>query len=98
MRRYIPSSQVHKTVEINAADVRIPLRELAVETRQDFQTYWAQAYFSGSPTQNAALEIRSHGVAIEIGKYLSAAEKYSTANTLNDALRRLKTAVPSTPT
>lgn len=96
VRIFMRRTQVMETVEINAQDVRVTRRELAVETTREFQTYWAQADFSGSPTQNAALEIRSHGNAVEIGTFLSAAEKHRTAATLNDALHRHKTAVQTT--
>lgn len=94
VRLFIHRTQVVETVEITPTDVLVTRRELAVETSQAFQTYWVQADYSGSPTQNGALEIRSHGNGVEIGDFLSAAEKQRIANTLNSALRRIKDFTP----
>lgn len=94
VRLFIHRTQVVETVEITPTDVLVTRRELAVESSQTFQTYWAQADFSGSPTQNGALEIRSHGNGVEIGNFLSVAEKQRIANTLNSAFRRIKDFTP----
>lgn len=91
---FMRRSQVVETIEITARDVTIHRRELGVETTKVFPAYWAQIHFSGSATQNAALEVRSHGEAIEIGRFLSASEKDRTAWKLNDVLARLKATAP----
>jgi len=88
---FIRRTQVTETVEITPREVVIHRRDMGREETLSFPAYWAQVHFSGSPTENAALEIRSHGEGIEIGRFLSAAEKDRTAWKLNDVLRRLRT-------
>ena len=95
VRVFIRRTDVVETVEITERDVIIHRRALGNEETQTFPAYWAQAHFTGSPTENGALEIRSHGAGVEIGRFLSAAEKHRTANTLNDALRRAKATDPA---
>ena len=90
---FIRRTEVVETVEITAAEITVRRRELNGEETKAFPAYWAQAHFSGSPTENGALEIRSHGEGIEIGRFLSAPEKERTALKLNDVLRRIKTTV-----
>lgn len=94
MHVFIRRTQVVETVEISDNVVHVTRRDLQGEEKMDFPAYWAQVHFDGSPTENAALEIRSHGDAIEIGKFLSAAEKARTAGKITDVLQRLRRAVP----
>ncbi|MCR4377806.1 MAG: DUF2244 domain-containing protein [Rhodospirillales bacterium] len=89
---FMRRTDVVETVEITAKDITVHRRELGREESKVFPAYWAHADFSGSPTQNAALEIRSHGEAIEIGRFLSASEKDRTAWKLNDVLQRFRVA------
>lgn len=91
---FIRRTDVVETVEITSAEIVVHRRELNTQETKAFPAYWAQAHFSGSPTENGALEIRSHGEGIEIGKFLSAAEKARTALKLNDVIRRIKDALP----
>lgn len=88
---FIKRTEVVETVEITTTQMSVAKRERGVEEKKDFQVYWAQVHFNGSPTENTALEIRSHGEAIEIGKFLSATEKTRVAHQLENVLRRLKT-------
>lgn len=87
---FIRRTEVVEIVEINTKDVTVQRRELGREESKVFPAYWAQIDFTGSPTQNAALKIRSHGEDIEIGRFLSAADKDRTAWKLNDVLQRLR--------
>ncbi|HEY9078642.1 DUF2244 domain-containing protein [Magnetovibrio sp.] len=89
---FIRRTEVVETIEITADAVHITRRDLSGQQTKDFPAYWAQVSFSGSPTENAALEIRSHGDAVEIGRFLSASEKNRTADQIQDVLRRLKSA------
>lgn len=90
VRIFLRRTDVIETVEITAKDVTVHRRELSGEQIKTFPAYWAHVDFAGSATQNATLEIRSHGEAIEIGRFLSAAEKDRTAWKLNDVLQRLR--------
>jgi len=87
---FIRRTEVVETIEITSEAVHITRRDLNGQDHKDFPTYWAQVSFNGSPTENATLEIRSHGEAIEIGAFLSAAEKVRTAVNINKVLQRLK--------
>ena len=89
---FMRRTDVVETVEITAKEVTVRRRELGREETKVFPAYWAHVDFSGSPTQNAALEVCSHGEAIEIGRFLSACEKDRTAWKLNDVLQRLRVA------
>ncbi|MDH5666119.1 MAG: DUF2244 domain-containing protein [Nitrosopumilus sp.] len=91
VRVFLKRTEVVETVEITPTQITIAKRERGVEEKKDFQSYWAQVHFSGSNTENSALEIRSHGEVVEIGKFLSATEKTRVARQLDDVLRRLKT-------
>lgn len=94
---FIRRTEVVETVEITEREIVVHRRELNIDETKAFPAYWAQAHFSGSPTENAALEIRSHGEGIEIGKFLSASEKDRTALKLNDVLNRIKRVIPDEP-
>jgi len=87
---FIRRTQVVETVEITSEAVHITRRDLSGQETKEFPAYWAQVGFKGSPTVNAALEIRSHGEATEIGGFLSAAEKNRIACQIQEGLRRLK--------
>nr|CAI78589.1 hypothetical protein [uncultured Aminicenantes bacterium] len=87
---FMRRTDVIETVEISPRDITVHRRELGREETKVFPAYWAHVDFSGSPTQNGTLEIRSHGEAIEIGRFLSASEKDRTAWKLNDVLQRLR--------
>jgi len=87
---FIRRTEVVETIEITSEAVHITRRDLSGQEHKDFPTYWAHVSFNGSPTENAALEVRSHGEAIEIGAFLSAAEKNRTAVNINKVLQRLK--------
>lgn len=87
---FIRRTEVVETIEITANAVHITRRDLSGQQTKNFPAYWAQVTFNGSPTENAALEIHSHGDAIEIGKFLSASEKNRTADQIQDVLRRLR--------
>ncbi|MDH5188782.1 MAG: DUF2244 domain-containing protein [Rhodospirillaceae bacterium] len=91
VRIFIKRTEVVETVEITTNQITVAKRERGIEEKMNFQSYWAQVHFNGSNTENTALEIRSHGEAVEIGKFLSAAEKTRVARQLDDVLRRLKT-------
>ena len=91
---FIRRTEVVETVEITHAAVQVTRRDLQGEVKKEFPAYWAQVYFNGSATENAALEIRSHGEAIEIGRFLSASEKDRTAWKIADVLQRLRIAMP----
>ena len=88
---FIRRTEVVETIEINSEAVHITRRDLSGQETQELPAYWAQVDFNGSPTENAALEIRSHGEAVEIGQFLSAAEKNRIACQVQDVLRQLKT-------
>ncbi len=90
VRIFIKRTEVVETIEITPDNVIVSKRDLGTSETKSFQPYWAQVHFNGSPTNNTALEIRSHGEAIEIGKFLSAVEKDRVASQLGDVLRRLK--------
>ena len=94
---FIRRTEVVETVEITAKDVTVHRRELSGKETKTFPAYWAQIHFTGSSTNNAALEIRSHGEGIEIGRFLSAAEKDRTAWKLNDVLQRLRVSAAQEP-
>ncbi|PHS75609.1 MAG: hypothetical protein COB59_11455 [Rhodospirillaceae bacterium] len=85
---FMRRTQVLETISITQEQVVVIRTELGIEHQKTFPAYWAQAHYGGSPTLNRPLEIRSHGVGIEIGKFLSASEKDRTAGTLNDVLHR----------
>ncbi len=87
---FLKRTEIIETIEISSKQVSVSKRERGVSETKDFQPYWAQVHFSGSPTENTALEIRSHGETVEIGKFLSAAEKTRVAHQLENILRRLK--------
>jgi len=87
---FIRRTQVIETVEITANTVHITRRNLKGEERMDFPAYWAQVSFNGSATENSALQIRSHGDVIEIGRFLSASEKNRVARKIKDVLQRLR--------
>ena len=89
---FMRRTDVVETVEITANEITVHRRELGREETKAFPAYWAHVDFTGSPTQNAALEVCSHGEAIEIGRFLSASEKDRTAWKLNDVLQRLRVA------
>lgn len=91
---FIRRTEVVETVEITPAEVIVTRRDMGRQEVKSFPAYWARAHYAGSSMSSAALEIRSHGEGIEIGRFLSAAEKDRTAWKLNDALRRLKSAQP----
>lgn len=91
---FMRRTEVVEKVEITQDAVHITHRDLQGEITKDFPAYWAQVDFRGSPTENSALEIRSHGEAIEIGRFLSAAEKSRTAGKIANVLQRLRAAVP----
>ena len=91
VRIFLKRTEVVETVEITPGHLTVAKRERGVEEKKDFQPYWAQVHFNGSNTENTALEIRSHGEAVEIGKFLSASEKTRVARQLDEVLRRLKT-------
>lgn len=92
---FIRRTEVVETIEITNQTITVNRRDLNHNETKSFPTYWAQIHFAGSATANAVLEIRSHGDSIEIGRFLSAAEKDRTAWKLSDALRRLK--APAAP-
>lgn len=92
---FIRRTEVVETVEITNQTITVNRRDLNQSETKTFPAYWAQIHFTGSPTANAALEIRSHGDSIEIGRFLSAAEKDRTAWKLNDVLKRLKRVSPA---
>lgn len=87
---FIRRTEVVETIEITHDEVHVVRRDLSGEERKDFPAYWAQVHFNGSNTENTALEIRSHGDGIEIGRFLSAAEKNRTALKIQDVLQRLR--------
>ena len=87
---FIRRTEVVETVEITSESVHITRRDLSGQETKQFPAYWAHVAFNGSPSENAALEIRSHGEAFEIGGFLSAAEKNRIANQIQEGLRRLK--------
>jgi len=87
---FIRRTEVVETVEITQQYVTVKRRDLAGEDSQTFPAYWAQIHYSGSASTARALEIRSHGDAVEIGKFLSASEKNRTASVLDDVLHRLR--------
>jgi len=89
---FIRRTEVVETIEITAQAVHVTRRDLSGQNDKEFPAYWAQVAFNGSPTENAALEIRSHGDAIEIGQFLSAAEKNRIAAKIQDVLSGLKSA------
>jgi len=87
---FIRRTEVVETVEITAKDVIVQRKELGREESKAFPAYWAQIDFSGSATQNATLKIGSHGEHIEIGRFLSAADKDRIAWKLDTVLQRLR--------
>ena len=55
-----------------------------------FQPYWLRAVLEEAPAQGKILTLRSHGRAVEIGRFLAPDEKESLAEKLNEELARLK--------
>jgi uncharacterized membrane protein len=87
---FIRRTEVVETIEITHQTITVNRRDLSHNETKTFPAYWAQVHYSGSATSNASLEIRSHGDSIEIGRFLSAAEKDRTAWKLDDTLKRLR--------
>ena len=56
-----------------------------------FQSYWLRAVLEEAPAQGKILTLRSHGRAVEIGRFLAPDEKESLVEKLNEELARLKT-------
>jgi Integral membrane protein (DUF2244) len=53
----------------------------------EFNRYWAQAVFSPAPGRpGGKLAIRSHGREVEIGIYLTAAQRAAAARQLRERL------------
>ncbi|MEG3616996.1 DUF2244 domain-containing protein [Magnetovibrio sp. PR-2] len=80
---FIKRTEVFETIEITSENVRVSQRDLSGVRHHDFPAYWVQVNYTGSSTENGELEVRSHGEAIEIGKFLSAHEKQRMAEQLN---------------
>ncbi len=91
---FLRRTEVVETVEITAETVHVTRRDPRGREDKAFPAYWTQVHFDGSPTENATLEIRSHGERVEIGRFLSASEKDRTALKIADVLQRLRTAAP----
>ena len=53
------------------------------------QPHWLQVRMDDPPKRDSYLILRSHGRAIEIGRFLTPEERLSLAKALRDALRRL---------
>jgi len=88
---YLGPPNVHETIEITPQTVHVVRHDPRGLNTKAFPAYWAQVNYPGSYMHDAALEIRSHGEAIEIGQYLSPLDKARTAMRLNDVLARLRT-------
>jgi uncharacterized membrane protein len=88
---FIRRTEVLETVAITSTDITVVRKALGVVETKTFPASWAQIHYAGSGESSTALEIRSHGEGIEIGKFLSTSEKNKTAGTLNDALKRIRT-------
>ncbi len=57
-----------------------------------FQPYWLKVEMEDSPAHGRRLTLRSHGNALEIGAFLSPAERLEVAEGLRAALARLQSA------
>ena len=57
--------------------------------RTRFQPYWLQIQMDDPPQPDSALVLRSHGRELEIGKFLTPAEKLDLAAALTAELKRL---------
>ena len=55
-----------------------------------FQPYWLSVILDERPGPDSALLLRSHGRALEIGKFLTPGEKRELAEALRTELRRLR--------
>ncbi len=55
-----------------------------------FQPYWLQVLIDDPPLENSQLTLRSHGQALTIGRFLSAAERAELATALRHALRQAR--------
>lgn len=93
---FIRRTQVIETIEITPNTLHVVRRDLKGEESKDFPAYWAHAHYAGSATLNTPLEIRSHGEAIEIGRFLSASEKSRIAWKIEDVLQRQRAAFAQT--
>ena len=83
---FIKRTEVSENIEITHERVSIAQRDLTGVRTNEFPAYWAQIAYSGSATENGTLEIRSHGEAVEIGRFLSAHEKQRMADQLRGVL------------
>ena len=94
---FMRRTAVVETIEVTAKDVTVHRRELGHDDIKTFSAYWARVDFSGSPTSSGALKIASHGEEIEIGRFLSSAEKDRIAWKLNDVLQRQRVTAAAAP-
>ena len=83
---FIKRTEISENIEITRETVTLTQRDLSGVRTSNFHAYWAQIEYSGSATENGTLEIRSHGKAIEIGRFLSAHEKQRMADELSHVL------------
>jgi len=94
VRVFLKRLEILETIIISATDVTITRLEHGLKHQMSFPAYWTQIHFPGSATLNRALEIRSHGEGIEIGKFLSSNEKAKIAHNLAKMLDDLRAKLP----
>ena len=85
-------AKAREILEFRPDEVTLTRRSPQGVTYTDrFQPYWLRAVLEEAPAQGKILTLRSHGRAVEIGRFLAPGEKESLAEKLNEELSRLKT-------
>lgn len=90
------AARAYETVKLTP-DVLLVERVTASGRRQrwQFQPYWLSVHIADPPESTSPLTLRSHGRALEIGRFLSPDERLDFADALRDALREARTTPPA---
>ena len=84
--------RTREIVEFRSDEVTLTrISPRGVRDTDRFQPYWLRAVLKEAPAQGKILTLRSHGRAVEIGRFLAPDDKESLADKLNEELARLKT-------
>lgn len=78
---------------VTLTDDELTVRKISPSGRRRtfrFQPYWLQVDLDDPPGPGSELTLRSHGMALEIGKFLTADEKADFARALRAELRGLR--------
>lgn len=82
-----------EVIEVNHQDIAISSGYNRLENKHVFQRAWAKVLLCPSrrDAERQSLWVRSHGVQVEIGKYLNDSDKRSLASALDKAVERQAT-------